>query len=263
MIYSFRVFQTNRYDNNTFCCKVYQFSLDFGSFLTEHSKAEEPSAGETVDRTETLLKYCVKTPLQEVSASGDRGDSNPSTMHGQWDYAWMTQHFSVDRYPEVWQHPLYLALEATQHKKSVTFEEIGEPSASVILDKGEEDGGTRSSIESINEENNCDNDNDLVALAFKKLEMNEELECISQISSIKSTEDGNQSVVASLKQFGDKGLTSCVFSPVPKSLPLNCVASHLHKWGTKEFWDTEGKLAEAAFLNGRIKVVCSKGVVYR
>lgn len=169
-----------------------------------------------------------------------------SLNDAQWDYAWMTQHFSVHDCPQVWQHPLNLATEFIQKQRTVKFES----------DNDKEDTQNNTIL------GDSRNKNENVFEQLKPLNIS--------LDSNKSNKDESQMASKheiSFKYFEHNSeretLTKCVFCTITKSLPQNCISSHLHKWGNKEFWDTEEKLAEAAFVNGRIKVICTYGIIYR
>ena len=76
------------------------------------------------------------------------------------------------------------------------------------------------------------------------------------------TTSSNARKYLSLKAVDKRTLKHCVYSPVPKSLPLNCVSSHLHVWNIAPVEDG-GCEEGAAFLHGRIKVICVHGIIYR
>lgn len=57
------------------------------------------------------------------SGTSEKEAQSSIFKEGHWDYTWVTQHFSVQECPKIWQHPLSLAEEALQKQRFVKFDE--------------------------------------------------------------------------------------------------------------------------------------------
>ena len=67
-----------------------------------------------------------------------------------------------------------------------------------------------------------------------------------------------------LKAVEKKSLKNCVYVPLPRALTLNCTNSHLHKWKSDILDDMDEEVRDqSAFIQGRIKVICINGYIYR
>ncbi|KAK2170996.1 hypothetical protein NP493_1116g00002 [Ridgeia piscesae] len=56
-------------------------------------------------------------------------------------------------------------------------------------------------------------------------------------------------------------LVPCVVTRLPQALPLNCTAQQLHRWRNDDATVPSG--GSEVYYGGRLKVVCSQGVIYR
>ena len=78
-------------------------------------------------------------------------------------------------------------------------------------------------------------------------------------------EHGKKERGLQLKAVEKTTLKNCVYLPLPRSLPLNCPNSHLHKWKAEIQPDGTGsdQFEDSVFVQGRIKVICINGYIYR
>ena len=158
------------------------------------------------------MQYCVKSRDQETTSA--------IVNEGLWDYAKVTQSFSVRDCPGKWTHPLALTSQVAQSQRAVKFEPTNQNELPVQIQNTE----------------NCANGD----------EFQPDKDEISLSKLTKSEASYN-----------------CIYSTIPKALALNCSTAHLHKWSADALWETEDKLAESSYGNGRIKVMYSRGVTYR
>ena len=78
----------------------------------------------------------------------------------------------------------------------------------------------------------------------------------SDISESATKKETTVAPLTKLKMLYEK---NCTFGSLPQSLPLNCQAPHLHR-------RTKGAVTnqkEDAYIQGRVKVVCLQGIVYK
>lgn len=74
-------------------------------------------------------------------------------------------------------------------------------------------------------------------------------------------EESSDVVTCLVENWKTKQLVKCVVTRVPQALPLNCASQQLHRWRNDDSALSPG--GSEVYYGGRLKVVCSQGIVYR
>ena len=157
--------------------------------------------------------------------AGDTGDTGDTEGGPRRTYAWTMQHHSVADYPDHWRHPVELLLRYVS-----------------MATNGDKNDGER-----------CESSaSDLLTNKTEK-----------KNSAAGTTGDRDPSeVIASLvEDRRTNELVPCVVTRLPQALPLNCTAQQLHRWRNDDTTLPSG--GSEVYYGGRLKVVCSQGVIYR
>ena len=172
-----------------------------------------------------LVRAAVSGPCVVAGRGGDCGDKAGDTDSGPGrTYVWTTQHHSVADYPDHWHHPVELLLSYV----------------SMATNGDKNDGEHDESLASHCLTNKTENKN--LAAGTRDRESSE------VITSLVENRKTNK-------------LVPCVVTRLPQALPLNCTAQQLHRWRNDDATVPSG--GSEVYYGGRLKVVCSQGVIYR
>ncbi len=203
----------------------------------------------------------------------------------KWEYVWVVQHYSIQECPDCWQHPLKILVDfvspldgtvssleqsilelqrqrnTTDSTQEITHNSDTDIKESQTTAPQSLEGSyqeTQDSKQSIGKGNlgNIMSSLDCQSLYQSPKSIKESFSEID-VTVLESSRNG------SLRRLLKRDFSGCVFSTVPRSLALNCTLQHLHKWQSHLVEDDELMLDAAAYLHGRVKVICSSGIIYR
>ncbi|XP_064639068.1 uncharacterized protein C5orf34 homolog [Lineus longissimus] len=207
------------------------------------------------EKNQIRLRNRTRRGVDDTSDDGDAKGENQKIPEQKvrWSYTWSIQYHSVASCPECWQHPLDLLLEHRKQKmQDFDGEENKENSGNVL-------GENQDDVLDKNWEGNvekADGDEDV-----HKNEGNGK-QTIEENGETENFPDRAPSEMTSDSGIDGEEMES-VMSTLPVALPLQCSRHHLHRWrkpdGSKDY-DTD---AEACCFYGRVRVICSEGVIYR
>ena len=169
--------------------------------------------------------------ITELSKSTEEKSEEPVKDTNKWAYSWVVQHGSVAACGGWWQQILDLVWNALTNEESSTGS-VDSPRTS------EPDHQSNSSNSSLND---------------SRIQCSDRT--IEPSSALNSSSD-NEPIKSDLKRLLRKDFRGCLFTPVPATLPLNCTAQHLHTWPLEEE-------AHGMRSLGKVKVICSQGIIYR
>ena len=214
--------------------------------------------------------------------------SDESDTSWRWEYAWVTQYHSIIDLPICWQHATKLLLEYCKARRlpsdgdqsSRNFEDV------VNKESSTKSGNLSSNVVNGQLQNSTLNQTDSLqstTLTFANTTSTVEKKSVSEsnsmptdvINNVQESESFQSAATAlgSLKNILEKRTTNCIYSVLPRTLPLVCSNPHKHKPSKRLFVSsnaiTTGTVSSATDLldvmhsTSKVKVVCLQGVIYR
>lgn len=237
-------------DETTLSQKVTHINYD-----TTHTSLPENSAPSTQPPHD---------PLSETIETAQLITGSESTGEGKWEYVWISQHQSLHDIPTSWKHPLQILLHfVEEHKNDVTFIEPSQSkpndvatSSSKDLDPEKPRTDEPETHTHRDDNLSCGSLSESLSTIFSTSRINESR---MRESAVSSTERR----AVTLQRLLKKDFAGCVFIPSPSSLPLSCPSLHLHRWRPEVIANDDNEGAEAAYMYGKVKVICAQGVIYR
>ena len=188
--------------------------------------------------------------LSDTHTAGDAGSD------GKWDYVWISQHHSLADYPNTWRHPVELLIEFLDIHPDMKSPGCTNPNDS---DKNVADSDPKAGEQS--DANSHEHPLDLSILQEKVSSMLSKPN--SGVNRGESAQSTTERRAVTLQRLLKKDFAGCVFVPTPKSLPLNCPSLHLHRWRPEVITSDDNDRAEAAYMYGKVKVICAQGIIYK